>query len=295
MSRNVLAAVVSLVAFGVAASAGDEAAAPTKLVYRLATEAGREPSGDEGRTVVDVLARRFDAAGLAGIEIERSKTVGELSVAVPKELTPKLDAITGLIERPGTLEFRICAPAEVTRIHRANRGRTDTLRPPELLEYRWVPHSDGSADVLVLTPERAAKAELDAFIAKQAVPDPAVLAQARKRYEDIVRDEVFTGDQLGTVSVRAPTSGFVVFFRFKEDRREPFAKFTERHVGEAIAVIVDGKVHSAPVIKSRIPGEGVIEGGGSGFTESEARDLAAVLGSGSIPGRLVRVTTPEAK
>ncbi len=294
MTRMLSAVIVTLL-LGVAASAGDEAAAPTKLVYRLTTEAGREPSGDEGRTVVDVLARRFRAAGIEGIEITRSKTVGELTVAVPAALAPKLDAIRGLIERAGTLEFRICATHEETRIQRVLRTRTDSLRPRELLEYLWVPASDGAPDVLVLTPERVARAALEEFIAKQTVPDPAATARARKRYEDVVRDEVFTGDQLDSVSVRSATWGHVVYFGFKEDRKQPFAEFTARHVGEAVAIIIDGKVHSTPNIRSKLPGEGIIEGGGEGFTEQEAKDIAAVLGSGSIPGRLVRVVAPETK
>jgi len=50
------------------------------------------------------------------------------------------------------------------------------------------------------------------------------------------------------------------------------------------AILLDDKVYSAPVIKSRIPGgSGVIEGR---FSDEEAKDLALVLRAGALPAPL---------
>ncbi|MDD5400342.1 MAG: protein translocase subunit SecD [Sulfurimonas sp.] len=59
-----------------------------------------------------------------------------------------------------------------------------------------------------------------------------------------------------------------------------FGDFTGRSVGKRLAVVLDGKVYSAPVINERI-------GGGSGqisghYTVVEAKDLAIALRSGSL-------------
>jgi preprotein translocase subunit SecD len=60
-----------------------------------------------------------------------------------------------------------------------------------------------------------------------------------------------------------------------------FAKTTRTHVGERLAIVLDGKVKSAPVIKTPIlDGNCVIEGD---FTLAEANDLAIVLRAGALP------------
>lgn len=60
-----------------------------------------------------------------------------------------------------------------------------------------------------------------------------------------------------------------------------FARITRRHVGERLAIILDNKVHSAPVIKQEITGgKAVIEGR---FSIEEANDLAIVLKAGALP------------
>ena len=64
-----------------------------------------------------------------------------------------------------------------------------------------------------------------------------------------------------------------------------FADFTAKSVGKRLAIVLDGKVYSAPSIKERI-------GGGSGqitghFTPEEARDLAIALRSGALPASVV--------
>ena len=63
-----------------------------------------------------------------------------------------------------------------------------------------------------------------------------------------------------------------------------FAKQTTEHVGERFAIVLDGKVLSAPVIREPIPGgRGQISGG---FTLQGAKDLAVLLRSGALPAPL---------
>ncbi|MBF0610484.1 MAG: protein translocase subunit SecD [Magnetococcales bacterium] len=60
-----------------------------------------------------------------------------------------------------------------------------------------------------------------------------------------------------------------------------FADLTGEHVGERMAIVLDGKVYSAPVIREKIDG-GRAQITGS-FTHEEARDLAIVLRAGALP------------
>ena len=60
-----------------------------------------------------------------------------------------------------------------------------------------------------------------------------------------------------------------------------FRRVTGAHIGERMAIVLDGKVYSAPEIRSKIPnGRGVITGSG---TIEEAKDLAIVLRAGALP------------
>ncbi len=73
---------------------------------------------------------------------------------------------------------------------------------------------------------------------------------------------------------------------FTLDRRGAlvFSRFTGENIGRRIAIVLDGQVHSAPVVQSKIPGgEGRITGG---FTDEEANDLAIVLRAGALPVRI---------
>ncbi len=63
-----------------------------------------------------------------------------------------------------------------------------------------------------------------------------------------------------------------------------FDAITAANVGKRFAIVLDGNVYSAPVIRERISGgKGVISGR---FTESEAKDLAIVLRAGALPAPL---------
>ena len=73
----------------------------------------------------------------------------------------------------------------------------------------------------------------------------------------------------------------IVSFQFNRRGGREFAKFTGENVGRYTAILLDGKIRSYPILRTKIPdGQGVIEGN---FTDMEARDLAIVLRAGALP------------
>ncbi|MDZ7338600.1 MAG: protein translocase subunit SecD [candidate division KSB1 bacterium] len=83
----------------------------------------------------------------------------------------------------------------------------------------------------------------------------------------------------GESSVRAGQAE--VHFELNSEGAKIFRRVTGANVGRFLAIVLDGKVYSAPRIKERIPGgSGRIEGN---FTREEARDLAVVLRAGALP------------
>jgi len=81
-----------------------------------------------------------------------------------------------------------------------------------------------------------------------------------------------------------PNEGHAVSFRFDTTGAQKFGKATSENVGKRFAVILDGVVITAPVIRSAITGgSGVITGN---FTGQEAADLAVLLRAGALPAPL---------
>jgi len=80
------------------------------------------------------------------------------------------------------------------------------------------------------------------------------------------------------------TSQPVVTFRFNANGARQFAQVTQENVGKPFAIVLDNEVISAPIIREPITGGmGQISGG---FTVQQAIDMAILLRSGELPGRL---------
>ncbi len=98
----------------------------------------------------------------------------------------------------------------------------------------------------------------------------------------ISRTSAVAGNDLREARVQQSSSTNmpeVEFFLTAEGGRR-FSAFTSAHVGDYLAVVLDGQVREVAVIKSEIGDTGDIEGK---FTEQQAADLALTLNSGALP------------
>ncbi len=95
-------------------------------------------------------------------------------------------------------------------------------------------------------------------------------------------EPVLTGDKLTSASVGFDSYGqSTVEIQFDKEGAKLFDAATFQNIGKRLAIVLDGKVHSAPVIRDRIPnGKGQISGN---FTVQQASDLALVLNAGALP------------
>jgi preprotein translocase subunit SecD len=75
-----------------------------------------------------------------------------------------------------------------------------------------------------------------------------------------------------------------VAFSLNNEGARKFGKATGENIGRQLAIILDGRVQSAPRIDGRITDEGRISGGS--FTQQYAQDLSLILRSGALPARL---------
>ncbi|MCE2558040.1 MAG: protein translocase subunit SecD [Acidobacteria bacterium] len=100
-------------------------------------------------------------------------------------------------------------------------------------------------------------------------------------YYALEKRPVITGRDLKTA--RASLGQFqepVVNFSLTHEGAQIFEDWTGANVGRPLAIVLDGRVQSAPTIESRISDSGVITGS---FTQQEVEDLATVLRSGALP------------
>jgi preprotein translocase subunit SecD len=74
-----------------------------------------------------------------------------------------------------------------------------------------------------------------------------------------------------------------VGFTLTNDGAQRFGKVTGENVGRQLAIILDGRVQSAPRIESRISTDGRITGS---FTQEEVQNLSLILRSGALPARM---------
>jgi SecD/SecF fusion protein len=83
------------------------------------------------------------------------------------------------------------------------------------------------------------------------------------------------------------TGEWVVHFGLDRIGTKRFADISTRHVGDPFAIVLDGKVISAPVIREPIlGGQGQISGN---FSVQQANDLAVLLRAGALPAPLAVV------
>jgi preprotein translocase subunit SecD len=102
----------------------------------------------------------------------------------------------------------------------------------------------------------------------------------------VLEDEpLLTGEDLADAgpAARDPTFNqpYVPFETTRRGARK-FERGTSRHVGDLMAIVLDNKVQSAPVIRQTLGRRAQIEMG-TGSTLQEAQDLALVLRAGALP------------
>lgn len=96
---------------------------------------------------------------------------------------------------------------------------------------------------------------------------------------------VVTGEELVDARPDFDQNGRpAVGFRFNASGARKFGDYTAEHVGELFAIVLDGKVISAPQIRTHIGGgSGIITGT---FTPEETNNLAVLLRAGALPAKM---------
>jgi protein-export membrane protein SecD len=248
---------------------------------------------------MEIIRNRVDQFGVAEPLIQRQGD-DRIAVQLPG-LTDRQRAID-LIGKTALLEFHLVrTPEEVRNVFErldaflASRGAAagldSALRSAPLTAHFL--SLDGSAfirDEDLQTVERLlATAGIDSIIP----PDSKILwggpgeggqgVSGRGLYL-LKREPEMTGGTIATATAEPDqdTPGaMAVGMKMTPRGRADFARVTGNNVNRQLAIVLDGVVNSAPVIRERIPsGDARISGN---FNIAEARDLSIVLRAGALP------------
>jgi len=111
-------------------------------------------------------------------------------------------------------------------------------------------------------------------------------AANQQGYYILDRAAIITGQDLRGATPEPSTSypgQYQVHFTLSTAAAARFGPFTESNIGHRMAIVLDNKVYTAPVINGRIEDSGVIEGN---FSQQSAQDLSLVLKAGALPASI---------
>lgn len=151
------------------------------------------------------------------------------------------------------------------------KAARELISQPANLELMAI-DEDINDQVYSMSPEQAAK--YGAIILESS-------ANPNEKY--LVKEiPILNGEQIIDAKVAFDQSNQpIINFTLNSSGAKIFGDFTSNNIGKRLAVVLDGKVYSAPNIRERIGGgSGQISGG---FTLSEAGNVAIALRSGALP------------
>ncbi|MBI4088971.1 protein translocase subunit SecD [Candidatus Kaiserbacteria bacterium] len=201
----------------------------------------------------------------------------DMSQTAASERSDALVALQGVIERRVNL-FGVAEPLVQTERASALSGTT---------EDRLIVDLPGVTDIKAAVAALGETPTLEFRLASTgSTGSPqAVLGQATSTVTFIptgLTGRYLTGASLqfgsgATAGLAAPQ----IVLNFDSEGAKLFEKLTTEHVGEMLAIFLDGQPISTPVIQEPIPGgQATISGN---FTATEARDLVRNLNFGALP------------
>ena len=115
---------------------------------------------------------------------------------------------------------------------------------------------------------------------------PSGAADTGESWYVLSRAPIVTGRDLRSATENRNTNNpgmWQVNFTLSAEAARRFGPFTEQNLHRQMAIVLEHRVYSAPVINGRIDDSGMIEGN---FSQETAHDLALVLRAGALPASI---------
>ena len=153
----------------------------------------------------------------------------------------------------------------------------DTIKRSAKLEFRLVePATEAQLDSCRDNPDSAPPGTEYMQYTEQEKGKPVI-----RRYLVRIRPEMDGRNITKAQAVRDEMGQRKILLRFNSEGGEDFKRVTQAHVGQQLAIVLDGQLYCAPSIRGAIAG-GAAEITGS-FTDEEAKSIADALTAGGFP------------
>ncbi len=234
------------------------------------------------RQAVETIRNRIDRYGVAEPEIRR---VGENRVVVELPGVQDPDRAIALVKRAGKLEFKLVEESIPDPQVQAmvEKVRQEQKIPAGYTEEIVNKINETLKPTLPLDTEIAFEVQYDPITKKIVGGVPYLL----KKKVDV------SGEMLRNVQVSVQNNEPYVSLSFDPTGTKAFADLTANNIGKRLAILLDGTVNKAPVIKGAIPGgEAQITLGYGDYQTilQEAEDLVVILREGALPAKLKEAT-----
>ncbi len=229
-------------------------------VYEITADEVKRIKDNSVDQALETIRNRIDQFGVAEPNIHRQGE-NEIVVQLPGVKDP--ERAIELIGKTAQLEFKLVDDKSSVAAE--------------------LPAAVGPGEGASLLEEFKEKIPEDAEILFEKVVDKTTRETVSMVPFLIKKDSLLTGDLLSEarVSIDQRYNEPYVSMTFNSAGARIFEKVTGEHVQDRMAIILDGTVYSAPVIRERIPG-GNAQISGS-FSMEEAKDLAIILRAGALP------------
>jgi len=259
-----------------------EATEPNKVIFQAVPSYVEKLRSDSVKQAVETIRNRIDRYGVAEPSIRQ---LGENRVVVELPGVTDPDRAIGIVKKAGKLEFKMVDESK-------NDEEVKTL-VAEIRKEANIP--EGFSEEIVNKINEAAKGKIPAEdeILFEIQRDPVTGKVVGGIPYLIKRKSEVTGDMLRAAQVSVQNNEPYVSLSFNAVGTKAFAEVTAANVGKRLAIILDGNVSKAPVIKSAIPsGEAQITLGYGNYDAllKEAEDLTLVLREGALPASLKEIT-----
>ena len=232
---------------------------------------GIRPSGQELTALlqddIEILTSRIDQFGVSEPDI-RLQGSDQIVVEVPGETDP--ERVDSFIMGRGSLTFQLVDSRLTARVNDDYLSNPSRAFDEEgrVIEPEYIP--DGYTVAGYYEEDEYGIDELRQFVV-------------------LIDDVALDGSHLTSAGIdRDPQSGRpAVTFHLDSEGADIFYRFTSSHIGEQLAVVMDGRVKSVATINDAISGDVQLSGS---FTEEEAQSLAVVLRTSSLPIALTAVS-----
>jgi protein-export membrane protein SecD len=164
---------------------------------------------------------------------------------------------------------------ELPGINNADQA-VETIRATGQLEFVDPEGSQLGAGMIINTTNHP-----DAIARAQGGLESGQIDPSQIPYPDRVFNTVMTGDILADAKAEIDQfNQWRISFTLTSEGSTQFLEYTSSHIGQAMAIVMDGRVLSAPMINGAISGRGEITGQ---FTQEEANLLAIQMRYGALP------------